>query len=270
MFTTPFTFMSSSAFDSDAQAFFNAIVAAGGSLTSTEENAVNQLVLDLKGYSLWTLLDAIYPFVGSTATTQKFNLKNPADTNAAYRLSFSGGWTHSSNGALGNGTNSFANTFYSTSTLSQNNTSIGFYARINYTPDGGGDIDMGAFNETTGNGLFLAAEIVSNLPRLRMYSNACDSTGTNQQGFWIGSAGSNTRLFKNGSVLTTIANSGTFPLTAGNILLGALRQLQGAGQDYYTAQQYAFAFIGKNLTNTQASNFNSAVQAYETSLSRQV
>ena len=31
-------------------------------------------------------MKAIYPFVGGTATTHKFNLKDPADINAAFRL----------------------------------------------------------------------------------------------------------------------------------------------------------------------------------------
>lgn len=266
MILSSFGILSSSRPDPDAQSF----ITTAGLTDPTQIYAIEYLTWGLKNYSLWTSLDAIYPFIGSTATTQKWNLKNPADTDGAYRLTFNGGWTHSSTGALGNGTNTYANTFYSTSSLVQNDTSMGFYARVNYTPDGGGDIDMGAFNETTGNGLFLAAEIVSDLPRLRMYANACDSTGTNQQGFWAGAAGSDTRLFKNGSVLTTIANSGTFPLTTGNIFLGAIRQLQGAGQNYYTAQEYAFAFIGKNLTNTQVSDLNLVVQQYQTILSRNV
>lgn len=271
MFTTPFTFLkaASGGIDPDAQAFFDAITAAGGSLTSTEEDAVNNLVLDLKADSLWTGLEAIYPLVGSTATTQKFNLKDPRDLNAAYRLTFNGGWTHTSTGAKSNGTNAYANTYYNANTVVQNDTSIGFYARLDIAISGN-PIDMGAFDETTGFGLLLAAEIVTNLPRLRMYQNAADSTGTNQQGFWTGAAGANTRLIKNGSVLTTIANSGTFPLSNGNILFGALNGGFGNNPGYYAEQEYAFVFIGRNLTNTQASDLYTTVQTYQTALSRQV
>ena len=93
--------------DPDAQAFIN----AAGITGTTQQSAINTLVVSLKANNIWTKFDAIYPMVGGTATTHKFNLKNPADTNAAYRLSFVGGWTHSSTGALPNGTNAYADTF---------------------------------------------------------------------------------------------------------------------------------------------------------------
>ena len=38
--------------DADALAFFNRVTTAGGSLSTTEKYAVNQLVLDLKSYSI--------------------------------------------------------------------------------------------------------------------------------------------------------------------------------------------------------------------------
>jgi len=52
------------------------------------------------------------------------------------------------------------------------------------------------------------------------------------------------------------------------ILLGA-RQLS-ASVDSYGTRQLAFASIGDGLDDTQASNFYTAVQAFQTTLSRQV
>lgn len=47
--------------DPDAQAFITA-----ASITDpTQQSAINQLVVDLKGYNVWTKMKAIYPFVGS-------------------------------------------------------------------------------------------------------------------------------------------------------------------------------------------------------------
>jgi len=43
-------------FDPDAQAFFTAVTGGGDTLTTTEENAINQLVLDLKSANIWTSL----------------------------------------------------------------------------------------------------------------------------------------------------------------------------------------------------------------------
>ena len=82
----------SGSFDSDAAAFFASTgsLAVGSISDSTAKNAVNQLVVDLKAAGLWTNMKALYPFVGGSATTQKFNLKNPADTNGAFRMSWVG------------------------------------------------------------------------------------------------------------------------------------------------------------------------------------
>ena len=112
-------------FDPDAQAFITAAAIAD----PTQQAAINTLVVDLKGYSIWTKMQALYPMVGGTASTHKFNLKNPLDTDAAFRLVFSGGWTHSANGALPNGTNAYADTFITPSTsLSLNSTHISYWA----------------------------------------------------------------------------------------------------------------------------------------------
>ena len=57
--------------------------------------AINTLVTSLKANNLWTKMRVIYPFIGGTATTHKYNLVNP-DT---FQLQFFGPWTHNSNGA---------------------------------------------------------------------------------------------------------------------------------------------------------------------------
>jgi len=68
--------------DPDALAFLT----AAGITDATITAAIDTLVLDLKGYGIWTKMKAIYPFVGGTATTHKYNLKDPVD--AMQRLEF--------------------------------------------------------------------------------------------------------------------------------------------------------------------------------------
>ena len=89
-------FGGSAPFDSDAIAFWN----ANGTTGSIQQSAINQLVLDLKGGSnslttnktdLWTKIFALYPYApidDSTATLNayKYNLLNPLDTDAAFRM----------------------------------------------------------------------------------------------------------------------------------------------------------------------------------------
>jgi hypothetical protein len=102
-----FVIPAGSSFDPDAQAF----ITAAGITNSTQQSAIDNLVVGLKADGIWTKMKAIYPFVGDTATQHKYNLKDPRDLDVAFRLSFGGGWTHSSNGALSNGVNAYADTF---------------------------------------------------------------------------------------------------------------------------------------------------------------
>jgi len=89
--------------DADAQAF----ITAAAITDATQQAAIDTLVKGMKADGIWTKMKAIYPFVGGTATTHKWNLKDPRDLDAAFRLVFNGGWTHSSTGATPNGTNGF-------------------------------------------------------------------------------------------------------------------------------------------------------------------
>jgi hypothetical protein len=49
--------------DADAQAF----ITAAAITDPTQQAAINTLVVDLKGYNVWSKMKAIYPFLGSTA-----------------------------------------------------------------------------------------------------------------------------------------------------------------------------------------------------------
>jgi hypothetical protein len=94
--------------DSDAGAF----ITAANITELTQKSAINNLVIGLKDDNIWSKFKAIYPFVGGTASSHKFNLRDPRDSNDAYRLNFNGGWTHDARGIKGNGINTYADTFY--------------------------------------------------------------------------------------------------------------------------------------------------------------
>jgi len=105
--------------DSDAQLFINA-----AQITSTTiANAINTFVIGLKTDSLWSKIKAYYPFVGGSAFSNKWNLKNPLNTDAAFRLIFNGTCTHNSNGFQA--ASGYAETFLTPSTtLSLNSASM--------------------------------------------------------------------------------------------------------------------------------------------------
>ena len=91
--------------DTDAQAF----VTAAGLTSSTQASAINTLVTSLKSAGIWTKMKAIYPMVGGSAASHKFNLKDPKDLDGSYRISFVNGWVHSSSGALSGTGNAYGN-----------------------------------------------------------------------------------------------------------------------------------------------------------------
>jgi hypothetical protein len=254
------------AFDADAQAFFTA-----ASITdSTQKSAVNQLVLDLKSYNIWTKMKALYPIVGGSAATHKWNLKDPRDLNAAYRLTFATGMTHSSTGMVSNGTTGYADTqLISGTQLTLNSTHISYYSRSNVESTA---LDMGAFTVGTNQFLvglrytavgFLADQYNSTTGRIT-------AANANSQGFYLSNRTTSAifKAFKNGTQL------GTTQTGAGNVLVNLSMFLcasNGNGTPTnYSTRQCAFASIGDGLTDTEAANFYTAVQAYQTTLSRQV
>jgi hypothetical protein len=262
-------------YDADAQAFFNRVTTAGGSLSTTEKTAVNTLVLDLKGYSIWTKMKAIYPMVGASAASCSQNLKSSSFTGT-----FTSGWTFASTGATGNGTSAYMNTNLVPNTdLSVNSTHLSYYSRTNNAGTSG-KAEMGCVNS----GIFLP------LLQLLIYgregstndqflAQAYDYTtgtqilvnGTNSQGLFIMSrtASNLLRAYKNNSTIssaTTTQTQTTMPTN--NLYLGAWNQNGTAAK--FSDRQCAFSSIGDGLTDTEAGNLYTAVNAFQVTLSRNI
>lgn len=247
--------------DPDATAF----LLATGITDVTIQSAINVLVFDLKNYGIWTKMQAIYPMVGGTATTHKFNLKNPADTNAAFRLSFNGGWSHSVNGALPNGTNAYADTFFIPNTnFSSTDIHLSYYSGTNSI--GGITIDMGVIQSPPTIIVDLTASY-SSLGSFTQLSGTAFISAANAdgRGYYIGSRiGSALRLFKNGSQIASNLSSIAGGLPTINIRIGQ------RNPDHYTNRQCRFATIGVGLTVTEVANLYTAIQSFQTTLGRQV
>ena len=250
-------------YDADAQAF----ITAAGITDLTQKNAINQLVLDLKGYSIWTKFNALYPFVGGTATTHKFNLKNPLDTDAAFRLVFSGGWTHSATGVLPNGTNAFADTKLIPNTvLAQNSFSFGFYSRTNIDAL---IVDIGSVGSNGVYTLLFSRYLNAIYNAINSSITYTTSANTDSKGLYVGNrtASNIIKNYKNGSLLTTGTTASTGN-NNGNIYLGAYNN-NGSVQ-YPSSREFAFASIADGFSDTEVSNFYTAVQTFQTTLSRNV
>jgi hypothetical protein len=257
-----------SSLDPDAQAF----ITAAGITDATQKTAINQLVINTKAAGIWTKMKAIYPFVGGTATTHKWNLKNPADTDAAFRLIFSGGWTHTSNGAQPNGTNGYADTRLNmSSNYSVNdNAHISFYSRT-ATNSGVPNYDMGTYDNVHYSGAIAARSSISyyaiNFNNSQSYLTPADTNGaalyvSNRIGATVSGWRNNTK-----SIQSTLPTTGR-PNTT--MYLGNLNVNGAPNAGLWSFRQYAFASIGDGLTDTEVLVFNQIVEGYQYALGRNV
>ena len=257
--------LESSRIDADAQAF----ITAAAITNATQISAINNFVKGLKADGLWTKMKAIYPFVGGTASTHKFNLKDPRNVDAAFRLVFVGGWTHSSTGALPNGTTGYAETYLRPSTtLTLNNSHLSYYSRSNVAGNTG--CAIGSYNTsfTSANQIFIRFTdnnfytVIDNSAFIT-YSN------TNTTGYYVTSrtASNLIKTFKNNSLMGSNTAS-TIILNNATIFIGARND---AGTPIlYDNKECAFASIGDGLTDTEAANLYTRVQTYQTALGRQL
>ena len=249
--------------DPDAQAFFDRVIAAGGSLSATEQAAVNQLVLDMKSAGIWTLQKAIYPMVGASSAACAQNLKSSSFTGV-----FNGGWTFASTGVTPNGSTGFFNTTFNNLTNSLLDSShLSYYSQTATT---GLQSEIGLYNPSTNNGYFLSYNYSGgNYKGLNAQSTDVGSAFTPSNGFLLANRNSSTteKYYFKGVLTDTITKSST-ALTNLNVYIGAHNVGGSAGN--FSVKQCAFASIGDGLTDTQASNFYTAVQNFQTTLSRQV
>jgi hypothetical protein len=245
-----------------------AFLAATGITNATIISALNTLYADLVGYGIWNKFLAIYPFVGGTSFTHKFNLVNAADTNSAFRLSFAGGLTHSSTGVLPNGVNGFADTFLRNDVLPIDDVHIAYYSRSNTAAANMVEIGSWKSGFNFGTGMYLRTAAGNFFGRVNG-SGFINVANANSQGFYIATKNPATpnsiEFYKN---LTQYVNSSA---PAANYIDTTFKIFRPGDLNLeYTNRESAFASIGYGLTQTQANNYRTAVQAFQTTLGRQI
>lgn len=250
----------------DAWAFLD----VAGITSSRQQEAIIQLVRDLKQARLWTKMKAIYPFVGGTATSHKWNLKDPQDTNAAFRLTFNGGWTHSSTGALPNGSTGYAETSLDVgASLGQNDVHFSYYSRTERNASGV-EFDMGAAGDpnTGANSTGMRIRESGNLVG-RVNANNTTVANSSSLGLFIASRNSSTnqQFYRNSTQLVNSAVSST-GLPTVTINIGRLNNT--VATVYHAQRETAFNTIGNGLTSTEATLLFNCVDRYQKFLGRAV
>lgn len=263
-------------FDFDTQAY---LVTTGLDLSYAP--ALDTLVRDLKANGLWSKMSAIYPFIGGTADLHKWNLKDPRDSDAAYRLTFYDPAFHSGHStALGYRANSqgaqissgsYADThFVPRGNLDQNSTHLSFYSTQDVPP--GDRAEMGNFNWTGTSGSRF--HIIARYLGVNAYYYGMSEEGTSNIGMPAASGlfvatriASNVQTgYRNGvKVSAGINNNPSIPLPPTSVYIGAINQFANRSDI-----PCGFASIGSALDDRNVSDLYNIVQAYQTALNRQV
>ena len=189
-------------------------------------------------------------YAANVAAQMKFNLVNPQDTDAAFRLAFSGGWTYSTNGAQPNGTNGYADTKLGQTAAGMfTNSHLSFYSRTNSTTATSQvEMGVGATLGGTFTNLLMRLDTVTNYVGGSIGSRNALSTATNSTGHLLVNAlSASAKAYKNGSLVATDTSTQTGALNTIPIYIGCQNNNSVPGA--YTTRQAAFASIGDGLSD---------------------
>lgn len=248
--------------DPDAAAF----IAATGITDATQKSAIKTLVSTLKAQGLWAKMHAFWPMVGGTETRHKFNLKDPRDLDAAFRITFSAGWTHDAGGALPN--SAYADTHLVPSVvLSPTNGSLGFYSTTNNANSL--QYDMGSCDGADLSATIIVCRYGNDAMYLDygtgLYPNAPSTDG---RGFFATNRvdAVKTKGFRNG--VGQINQTDAATLAPYSMYIGACNK--GGAVAYSSTKKCAGSFIGDGMNSSDHLALYNAIQALNTTLGRQV
>jgi hypothetical protein len=203
---------------------------------------------------------------GSMFDQMKFNLKNPADTDAAFRLTYSGSWNPGYSGVKGDGVTAYADTKLNVrSNYSASNLSFGSYWNDYITNN-----SNKFYGAHDGGGIAMVSQkttIISG-DQTGYIASFTGISATQGSGLHILSRISPSQLlFYRNTTKAAAASTADFALPNLNFWLGGVNGLTSFG---YIQFNYAFSFLSEGLTDYQAKALYWIVQKFQTTLGRQV
>lgn len=246
--------------DGDTIRFIN----ASGLTGQNNIFAIDTLVKDLKYAQLWSKFQIIYPFVGTTAALQKWNLKNPQDTNAAYRLTFVNGGTHDTRGYTSDGVNDYGNTNLIGTSIGGglNNFHVSYYIKDNAVT---GTFDMGTRNNTfwlNGNFSNASGQFTS-----RAFNNTSSAlTHPYSTGLATISRASSANYLAAVNDYNQTNTQTSTGLPAYNLVLGAYNDFGTVG--LFVNRTFQFFSVGTAITLAEHTTLWNIVKEYQANLNR--
>lgn len=249
------------ALDADAEAYINAV----GGLSETTQGYINTWFLSAKANGYYNSLHAVYLFIGGDAASHKWNAVDPQDTDAAFRLTFTGSPTHDSNGVTFNGSSQYANTHLKPGTvLGQNDKSMSGYLRS----VGAGGSSWGAVDNAYVAADFLLINAAGTCYFQLSGSGTSVASPATKTGFWLENRTSSTSadLRRNDTSLKTEGTS-AYNINL-DVYLGC-RNKNGTAIEY-NADNICFWACGDGLSSAEATAMYNDCVTLQTSLGRNV
>lgn len=249
------------ALDADAEAYVNAY----GSYSVNEQTYINDFVLGLKSNgSLWSKCVYCHLYMGGTINAMKYNVKNPVDTDAGFRITLVGSPTVDANGVTGNGTTQYIRTYMNPSVnLTINDKCYAVYLRS----VGTNGASFGAIS-----GIFQGDELLIKYAGTTYWtiSRMDDSFAgpATKTGFWLmNRTGISTNEIRRNDVqLDTEAGNTVTNINAEMYLM--CRNRSGTGAEVFSADNICFDWCSTGLTAAEATALHSLCEALQTSLGR--
>jgi len=263
--------------DPDAQAYLDAVEAAGGTINDTITDATDTLFVALKAASIYSKIDVFYPMIGGTYNSIRIEAK----LQSTYDLTQSGSWTYSSNGArtVANTSGSFyLNTQYNpfTNLTSANSSYSTYWTNTNsFTPTNdryfsgaySGQTEFWTLNPYDSNGWNFIGYRNQEGPNVNPTTAGIVPNG----GYFINSelnvSGTNTiQGLINTATYTSQAMGTPTGLPNSNFFLG---NVSISGSPYQgTPGTYNFLHIGDGLTQAEMITLSTIVNTFQTTLGR--
>jgi len=257
--------VSGGSYDTDAQAIIDAKNTAGAAWNTAKQDAVNAFIVAGKAHGWWTKMRQFGNLSDGSFAKNKINWKSPGTKDLS---SSNGTITYGANGATGDGSTGYINTGFNPYVeFTDSYNCLGIYQRT--AALGGNNFSMGAggTNPISGSDVqFITAVAVGGNALTRIDDSGIQAiTATDSQGFFIGNRTTDTdlKLDKNGA---NIASSTTNDSNRGmpNVNMYLLGSNLAGVLTFPTAGEISFWFIGKALTTTERSDFNTDFQALKT------
>lgn len=265
--------------DADAQAYIDTLAASGYTAQAYEKCAIDRYVRDIKGeanpayttYNIWSRVIANHLYVGTTAAAHKWNLKDLRDLDAAYRLTYPNGSTHSATGMQFNGSNQYANTHIvpSTAFTDEHSRSGAIYIRTNTM----GAVTQIDFSSANGSSFFqfsARAATGNAIGRVASSAGLMQVANSDSRGFYglsqVTTADS-ARMYKNNLRIASIIDNTATASSGNKIPIGA--QNSGGVLSGYSAREYCYdIFTNGGLTQDEMLFLYNAVNALQSKLNR--